>query len=49
MARTTTTQNKRNAQWNAAWIMLTSAQRAAIFAFLINVDTDVGRVAIGAD
>jgi hypothetical protein len=45
---TTSQQQKRNAQWNAAWLMLTSAQRAAIFIFLINADNDVGRAAIGA-
>lgn len=45
---TTTTRQKINAQWNAAWMLLTSAQRAAIFKFLVNADYDVGSAAIGA-
>lgn len=48
MVRTITTRDKINAQWAAAWALLTRAQQAAIASFRRRADRDVGSAVIGA-
>lgn len=48
MVRKITTKNKLNAQWGAAWALLSIEQQTAIATFCRRADRDVGSAAIGA-